>query len=438
MKGLVGLAWVLLLPGMANAAGFDCAKASSAAEKLVCATPKLSTLDAELGKVYQDAIKAHPELAEAIRLDQRHWLAERDDTTWTFQSGTPVDEFPKMLADLYQRRIDILSHIGQKPGGPLDVVQKALPDTGGASDLVQALAARHVITLAKDVEIKDAKSLPFQPDATLRGEISFDNGNVTNRVLEGSPIGSAYSIGGTAHCVSEAPYRLDGKKAAAVDMPPVWGEDCMTTHALARVGNDIVALRMDDGNLSEVVLAASQWKGASFGPAVELVSRFDRTLSLSGAICGPKEMPCADFGKLALQYATRYAARPQPGTIDKLDKGMDKATYTAAVAAATAPGGIAPKGSDNGFADLPMFGQNIAGYRMTGYASEATFFPIAFRGETLLGMIGHGHVGWRANEDWLVSAWRLKQGKLEPVASAYIEVAAGKFLYSSPIPVKAP
>lgn len=438
MKGWVGLALALLLPGAANAAGFDCAKASSAAEKLVCATPQLSALDSDLGKVFQDAIKAHPELADAIRLDQRHWLAERDDTTWTFQAGTPIDGFPKMLAELYQRRIQILSHIGQKPGGPLDTVQKVLPDLGGSADLVKALSDHHVITLAKDVEVKDLNVLPFQPDAKLRSEMSLDDGNATNRVLAGSPIGSVYSMGGTAHCVSEAPYRLDGKKAAAVDMPPVWGEDCMTTHGLARIGGDIVALRMDDGNQSEVVLAFSQWRGSSFGPAVELVSRLDRTLSLSGSICGPKEKPCVDFGKLALQYATRYAARPQPGTIDKLDKGMDKATYTAAVAAATAQGGIAPKGSDNGFTDLPMFDQNISDYRMTGYSSEATFFPIAFRGETLLGMIGHGHMGWRANEDWMVSAWRLKQGKLEPVASAYIPVTVSRFLFSSPIPVKAP
>jgi hypothetical protein len=70
---------------------------------------------------------------------------------------------------------------------------------------------------------------------------------------------------------------------------------------------------------------------------------------------------------------------------------------------------------------------------MTGYDSEATLFPLTFRGETLVGYIGHGHVGWRANDDWMVSAWRLKNGKLEAVASAYVNVVRGSLLLSAPI-----
>lgn len=434
MKGLIGLALVLLAPGAASAAGFDCAKASSEAEKQVCASPKLSALDSDLGKTFQAAVQAHPELADAIRLDQRHWLAGRDDVTWGFKASALDNSIQESLTGLYQRRIAVLKGVGNKPGGPLDAVQSALPGIpAGTTDVVKALASAGVLTLAKEVEVSDPKSLPFQADESLRKQIDMDDGRLTNRVLDGSPIGSLYALGGTANCYSEAPYRRDGNKAVGVDMPPIWGTDCMTRHEIARIGSDVVALRVDGGT-AETTFAASRWQGKAFGPAVELLARFDVTLALKGAACAPKESPCDEFGKLAMQYATRYALRPQPGTIDRLDKGMDKAAYAAAVAVATAPDGIAPKGKDTGAAELPTFGSKITGYSMSGYASEATTFPIRFRNETLLGLIGHGHVGWRQNDDWLVSAWRLKGGKLEPVASAYIEANPGRILFSSSVP----
>lgn len=62
---------------------FDCAKARSPAEKLICAEPDLARLDATLAEDFRSALaaaKSDPARAQALRDGQRIWLAERDRT----------------------------------------------------------------------------------------------------------------------------------------------------------------------------------------------------------------------------------------------------------------------------------------------------------------------------------------------------------------------
>jgi uncharacterized protein len=68
------LGWlVMALP--VQAASFDCAKASTKVEKLICDIPAISKLDDELGKVYQDDIsKANEEQKQRLVAEQKHWL----------------------------------------------------------------------------------------------------------------------------------------------------------------------------------------------------------------------------------------------------------------------------------------------------------------------------------------------------------------------------
>jgi len=432
-------ALLLAAPVMAHAASFDCARAGTPSEKAVCASPKISALDGKLADAFRTALKNHPDKADALKLDQRHWLASRDDTAWTYISGNLGKELVNVMAGQYQRRIEFLGGLDAgKPQPPLAVVADALPKLpSGSRDVLNDLKVQGApIVLAKEVEMKDASALPYQPDEALKKAIADLDDNLTNRVLAGSPFSSAYSMGGTAHCLSEAPYRIDGKKAVAIDAPPVWGDDCMTNHLVAKLGDDYAAMNVDTGEPDQQSIEASRWTGKGFGPAQDLVLRFDHALKLDGAVCAPKQSPCDEFGTTAMTYVAKYDRNPQGGTMDRALKADEKAAYEAAVARAKAPGGIASKGETTA---LPDFGSDdLAVGSMTGYDSEASMFPLSFRGETLLGYIGHGHVGWRANDDWMVSAWRLKGGKLEPVASAYVNVVRGSLLLSAPVPAPPP
>lgn len=432
-RGIVGVV-LLASPWLAHAAGFDCAKATTPTEKAICASPKVSALDGKLGDAFRKALAGHPDEADALKLDQRHWLASRDDQAWSYLSGGLAKNLGPVLEGMYRKRIDFLAGLdAPSVPAPLAVVAAALPKLpSGSRDVLHDLAGKGApIILAKDVELKDASALPFQPDDALRKALADLDDSRSNRVLAGSPFSSVYSMGGTAHCLSEAPYRIDGKKAFAIESPPVWGDDCMSDHVVAKLGADYSALIVDVGDADQQSIEASRWVGKDFGAAVELVLRFDHALKLDGAVCAPKQSPCDEFGTTAMGYAAKYDRSPQAGTLDRALKGAEKTTYDALVAAAKAPGGIAAKGNAP---TLPDFGSDdLAVGAMTGYDTEATMFPLTFRGETLLGYIGHGHVGWRANDDWMVSAWRLKGGKLEPVASAYVQVERGSLLLSAPV-----
>ncbi|MET0936708.1 MAG: lysozyme inhibitor LprI family protein, partial [Luteibacter sp.] len=429
---LMTAAWLLAVPCMTHAAGFDCAKAASPSEKAICASPKVSALDGKLAEAFRKALASHPDKADALKLDQRHWLASRDDLAWSYLSGNLTKELGPVLEGQYRKRIDFLAGLdATSVPAPLGVVAAALPKLpSGSRDVLHDLSTKGApVVVAKEVELKDASALPFQPDEALSKAIADLDESKSNRVLAGSPFSSVYSMGGTAHCLSEAPYRVDGKKATAIDGPPVWGDDCMSDHVIAKLGDDYSALIVDVGDADQQSLEASRWTGKGFGPAVELVLRFDHALKLDSAVCAPKESPCDAFGTTAMTYVAKYDRNPQAGTLDRALKGEEKRAYDAAVARARAPGGFAAKGENT---TLPDFGSDgLAAGSMTGYDSEATLFPLAFRGETLVGYIGHGHVGWRANDDWMVSAWRLKGGKLEPVASAYVNVVRGSLLLSA-------
>ncbi|HEX7816544.1 lysozyme inhibitor LprI family protein [Dyella sp.] len=77
MRPWIAMAALIALPLAAHAASFDCAKASSTAEKAVCADADLSQLDGDLGKAFVQAMSAAGN-SDALRTSQRAWLKQRD------------------------------------------------------------------------------------------------------------------------------------------------------------------------------------------------------------------------------------------------------------------------------------------------------------------------------------------------------------------------
>ncbi|MBF0118877.1 MAG: DUF1311 domain-containing protein [Desulfobacterales bacterium] len=85
-----------LLNQLAFAASFDCSKASTKVEKLVCDDANLSKLDEELGKAYGEAKKKVFDLND----EQRAWLKSRNKCIDT-----------ECLTNIYRDRINILQNI---------------------------------------------------------------------------------------------------------------------------------------------------------------------------------------------------------------------------------------------------------------------------------------------------------------------------------------
>jgi uncharacterized protein YecT (DUF1311 family) len=74
-------------------ASFDCAKAGTAVEKLICADPGLRAADGEMATIYKRVYAAAGSGAEAVKQDQREFIAKRN------QCGTA-----ECIAGAYQSR----------------------------------------------------------------------------------------------------------------------------------------------------------------------------------------------------------------------------------------------------------------------------------------------------------------------------------------------
>jgi len=96
-------AYCLISPLVA-AASFDCAKARTRTEKLICSDAALSKADERMADAYENAFalagQSSPQDAEALKLDQRAWLEERTASS----TGTAP------LLNAYKKRLDFLDY----------------------------------------------------------------------------------------------------------------------------------------------------------------------------------------------------------------------------------------------------------------------------------------------------------------------------------------
>ena len=70
----------LLLMSSAQAASFDCAKASNFVEKAICSDQELSGMDDQLARLYK-AARAAATNASTLEAEQKSWLSSRDRCT---------------------------------------------------------------------------------------------------------------------------------------------------------------------------------------------------------------------------------------------------------------------------------------------------------------------------------------------------------------------
>jgi uncharacterized protein YecT (DUF1311 family) len=80
---------------------FDCSKAASAVEKLICSTPELSAADAEMASFYKKNIAASGDNSAAVKQGQRAFLSARN------QCATV-----ECVAEAYRARYEQLGQLG--------------------------------------------------------------------------------------------------------------------------------------------------------------------------------------------------------------------------------------------------------------------------------------------------------------------------------------
>lgn len=113
---LLALLVAALLPPAARAQpSFDCARAGTAVERAICASPALSLQDREMGAAFL-SIGGLPGVADS----QRAWRAERDRRCGTAMTKATGAEREACLGRLYAERLAALRTAGTAaPAGPV-------------------------------------------------------------------------------------------------------------------------------------------------------------------------------------------------------------------------------------------------------------------------------------------------------------------------------
>lgn len=136
-----------LAPAAAQAASFDCKKAATKVEKLICADPELSRLDERMADAYAAALQSWDgRIAAYTRMSQKGWVGSRALLPPGVDQGGVycVDDPTRLdcLRGLYRDRIAVLSSAAWRLSGIYergdDVMRiKAVP---GGLDLAYQLA----------------------------------------------------------------------------------------------------------------------------------------------------------------------------------------------------------------------------------------------------------------------------------------------------------
>jgi uncharacterized protein len=132
---MLALLWIALLQQPAQAASFDCAKAGTKIEKLICADADLSKLDEKLGELYRQVREAAAGGAKGDKYVKRRQMR------WIEETRNPCLD-RNCLRDVYLERIESL-HRERNAS-----VDSAAPH-GGGWQIDKALARANAKLLAK-------------------------------------------------------------------------------------------------------------------------------------------------------------------------------------------------------------------------------------------------------------------------------------------------
>ncbi|HEY4250483.1 MAG TPA: lysozyme inhibitor LprI family protein [Roseomonas sp.] len=123
---LLGTIFCIANTQLAQAASFDCLRASTAVERLICADPRLSQLDDDLALAYRQAL-ARAGDGQSLRSEQREWLRRR---------GACVDA--ACVAEAFTQRLALLRRAS--PTAPM-AVEPQPRDPGAPGPAVAPQAA---------------------------------------------------------------------------------------------------------------------------------------------------------------------------------------------------------------------------------------------------------------------------------------------------------
>lgn len=460
-----------LAPSSLAAQGFDCGKAQTPIEKLICAAPEIGVLDKELNAAVQARLTAAPLDRETFLADARQWLRLRNKTCVVPAGALSAQQrnaAVACLANVYRARLTAIA--------AMPPAQNMNTDAGKA--LCRRFVDAYRATLAARVnDPKDANAPLSQPPFALlantpnsgvtrapeaqrlqetnarqldqwarnqtpplrfsprvRHDI-LELGSTAITTIERAPATDFYvvtQVQGTAHCIYSASFVIKNGVAERA-AKPLWsdqpGDSCGVDRFFGDIDGRTVAVEDNESPYDPSLasgLTLKAWDKQGFGPSCSIA--FDYDPAFVDTTSEPAQEPDQKCDSAAC-----VALKPAAMALVEAVQRDPLAARRNAVAALSATQRtmfetMAKQAQDNrGEVQPPEAPENPASY----LDQNPLLLPLLHQGEVYLASIGHYTIGWRIFPDWSVKLEKggkddkNDKGALQTVGVAFVAMRRG-------------
>jgi uncharacterized protein len=423
MKGSLVAVLLVVSPGLL-AAGFVCKQSNGIAEKKICGDDVLSRLDDQLAQSFMQARSRAGKHEEDLVRDQRNWLAERNDFL-IFRSDPQ---------DVYRERIEFLDHLFRdaKQSSPLlqaiyDHITNPRSTVNDANQPWGVLGGDgSVFRMAEEQNLKDVKSAPFDLDA-FKALVEPMEADML-AFLRAEQVGGVSAEGGTGHWVSWSLFDWSGRATHTIATPIVLDNCGECSSGLAEYQGKAYALHVAPGITTGDLEVQAHLGGDQWGEASRLLIRYDGLLLPSISQCA--ERGCQELSKIADKIVARY------------DKSYDATTWVENMSASDSAKfellETLTQQQRSQLGSLPDFDGHpkYQNYFFREFGESASWFPVLWHGELLIGRIGNGRGGAHDSPDWVLAIWRWDGHVFTPLLGMVTGKESGRILLAAFLPSK--
>lgn len=447
------------------AQGFDCAKAQTPVERLICAAPEIGALDKSLNTAVQARLAAAPQERADFLADSRRWLAARDKIC-PVPPGRLLPERRNAaiacLAKIYRARLSALAATApakntisgagkalchrfvdayrgalasrvsdpKDPNAPLNRSPYDFLANTPNSGVIRAPAATALPETSPQALDRWGRSQtpPVRLSPQIRRDI-LNLGSTAILTIDHAPQTNFYvasQVQGTAHCIYATAFAVKNGVAQRV-AKPFWsdqpGDLCGVDQFFGAIDGQTVAI-MDNESPYEPSLAArltlKGWDKNAFGAACSVSFDYDPAfVDTTGDSAHEPDQKCDKPICIALKPAARALVEavqrdPLSARREAVEglSSTQRAIFTAMEKLARDKRGDVP---------APEAPANPASY----LDQNPLLLPILHQGDVYLASVGHDTIGWRTYPDWSVKLEKVDHDDLTTVGTVPVAMRRG-------------
>lgn len=295
------------------AQSFDCSKASTPVETLICRNAALGDLDTRLSQLFHERLASDPAQRERLQADERKWVVQRDKQCMADAAKTATSDQLDCLTGAYRDRLAVLQAdagtvemsgggspnqalcqaLGQKyrafmssakTSDPSFDPQEVLRNLGEQQSSGVSVADWVMDNVDGDKMIAWAKAQT--PPLSISSEIldAIKGYGDRTQTLDHPPGSDIYVVNGTAgtlYCYGPGVYfRAESGQAISVEGPQGWDSEgsCMVLRSAGAVDGTPAMFEetKNTARIGDYSVTVMPWRGDHFEPGCTATFRFSQ------------------------------------------------------------------------------------------------------------------------------------------------------------------